>query len=59
MNKNVIDAQYNLTEALGLAKTGTDFLVGFNTKQYQFISTLGQSLLTPQANFAIGDLPDF
>jgi len=45
---NVIDAQYNLTEALGLAKTGTDFLVGFNTKQYQlnsegtiFADTLG------------------
>jgi outer membrane receptor protein involved in Fe transport len=37
-----------LTEALGLAKTGTDFLVGFNTKQYQlnsegtiFADTLG------------------
>ncbi len=45
---NVIDAQYNLSEALGLAKTGTDFLVGFNTKQYQlnsegtiFADTLG------------------
>ena len=45
---NVVDAQYNLTEALGLAKTGTDFLVGFNTKQYQlnsegtiFADTLG------------------
>ena len=45
---NVIDAQYNLTEAFGLAKTGTDFLVGFNTKQYQlnsegtiFADTLG------------------
>ena len=45
---NVVDAQYNLTEALGLAKSGTDFLVGFNTKQYQlnsegtiFADTLG------------------
>jgi outer membrane receptor protein involved in Fe transport len=45
---NVVDAQYNLSEALGLAKTGTDFLVGFNTKQYQlnsegtiFADTLG------------------
>ena len=45
---NVVDAQYNLTEALGLAKHGTDFLVGFNTKQYQlnsegtiFADTLG------------------
>jgi outer membrane receptor protein involved in Fe transport len=44
----VVDAQYNLTEALGLAKHGTDFLVGFNTKQYQlnsegtiFADTLG------------------
>jgi len=35
---NVVDAQYNLTDALGLAKTGTDFLVGFNTKQYELNS---------------------
>lgn len=35
---NVVDAQYNLTNALGLDKSGTDFLVGFNTKQYQLNS---------------------
>lgn len=44
----VVDAQYNLTEALGLAKHGTDFLVGFNTRQFElnsegtiFADTLG------------------
>ena len=30
----VFDAQYNLTEGLGLAKTNTDWLIGFSHKQY-------------------------
>jgi len=29
-----LEGQYNLTEALGLAKTGTDFLVGASWRQY-------------------------
>lgn len=30
----VFDAQYNLSEDLGLVKSGTDFLVGLSSKQY-------------------------
>lgn len=31
---NVFEGQYNLTEDLGLAKSGTDFLVGLSSRQY-------------------------
>ncbi len=31
---NVFEGQYNLTEDLGLAKSGTDFLIGASTKRY-------------------------
>ena len=33
-NLYMVEGQYNLTEALGLANTGTDILVGANWKQY-------------------------
>lgn len=31
---NVFEGQYNLTEDLGLAKSGTDFLIGASTRRY-------------------------
>ncbi len=34
----VFDAQYNLSENLGLEKTKTDWLIGISTKQYQLNS---------------------
>ena len=51
----VFEGQYNLSNDLGLTKTGTDFLLGFNAKQY-VLNSQGTLFADTAGNIKINEL---
>ena len=51
----VFEGQYNLSNDLGLTKTGTDFLIGFNAKQY-VLNSQGTLFADTAGNIKINEL---